>query len=91
MLFSQAEPFDQFNNRATLGPFLCNNFEFEPVVQEITYEDSSYLKLCQPLFRRSKIICAIVVEGILRNISVKLFLNLDQWFRRRPHLKRFLI
>ena len=26
----------------------------------------------------------------MRNISVKLFLNLDQWLRRRCHLKIFL-
>ena len=35
-------------------------------------------------------ICAILVEGIMRNNSV-IFLNLDQWFRRRCHFKIFLI
>ena len=38
----------------------------------------------------SKIICAILVDGIMRNISVKIF-NLDQWFRRKGGLKIFLI
>ena len=47
--------------------------KFGPVVQEISFEDISYLKLCQPLFRQSKTTCAILVEGIMKNISVKLF------------------
>ena len=37
------------------------------------FEDISYLELCQPLYMRSKTICAIFIEGIMRNISVKLF------------------
>ena len=57
-------------------------FDFGPVVQEISFEDISYLELCQPLFLWSKTICAILVEGMVRNISVKLFLiwtsGLDQ-------------
>ena len=57
------------------------------MVQEISFEDISYLELCQPLFEQSKTICAILVEGIMRNISVKLILNLDKWFRR-CHLKK---
>ena len=32
----------------------------------------------------------ILVEGTMRNISVKLFLNLNYWLRRW-HLKTFLI
>ena len=39
--------------------------------------------------QRSGTICAILVEGIKRNNSVKLS-NLDQWFRRRCHFKDFL-
>ena len=50
--------------------FLWNYFEFEPVVQEILFKDISYLELCQPLFQGSKTICAIVLDGIMRNISV---------------------
>ena len=34
-------------------------------------------------------ICAILVEGIKRISSMKIILNLDQWFRR-CHLKYFL-
>ena len=40
------------------------------MVQKISFEYVSYLELCQPLFRRSKTICAILIEGIMRNISV---------------------
>ena len=50
-----------------------NYFDFGPVVLEISFEDISYLELCQPLFWHSKNNCVILVEGIMRNISVKLF------------------
>ena len=73
MLFSQAEFSDQFKKNATWGPFLWNYFDFGPVVHGISFEDISYLELCQPLFRQSKTICAILVEGIMSNTSVKLF------------------
>ena len=48
-------------------------FDFGPVVKKISFENISYLELCQPLFRKSKIICAILVEGIMSNNSVELF------------------
>ena len=48
-------------------------FEFGPVVQEEMFKDISNLELWQPLFQRSKTICAILVEGIMRNNSMKLF------------------
>ena len=48
-------------------------FDIGPVIQEISFADISYLELCQPFFWQSKTICAILVEGIMRNISVKLF------------------
>ena len=73
MLFSLAEPSDQFLVEGNIGPFLLNYFNFGPVVQEISFEDISYLELWQPLFQRSKTIFAILVEGIMRNFSVKLF------------------
>ena len=47
--------------------------------------------VCQPLFWWSKTVCAILVEGIMRNISVKLFKIWKIWLRRRCHLKTFLI
>ena len=45
-------------------------FEFGPVVQEMSFRDSSYM---EPFVQRSRTICAILVEGIKRNNSVKLF------------------
>ena len=50
-----------------------NWFEFGPVVQEIEFKDISYLELWGPIFWCSETICAILVEGIMRNNSVKLF------------------
>ena len=50
-----------------------NYFDFGPVVQEISFEDIFYQELCQPLFRLSKTMCAMLAEVIIRNISVKLF------------------
>ena len=39
--------------------------------------------------RRSGTFCAILVDGIMGNIHVKLFkLNLEQWLRRRCRLKK---
>ena len=44
-----------------------------------------------PLVQRSLTICAILVEGIERNDSVKfIYFNMGQWFRRRRLLKDFL-
>ena len=48
--------------------------KFGPVVQEEKlFKDISYLELWQPFFHWSRTICAILVEGIMRNNSVKLF------------------
>ena len=44
----------------------------------------------RPFVQQSGTICAILVEGIKRNNSVKLFFNLDQWLRSCL-LKIFLI
>ena len=43
------------------------------VQQEILFKDISYLELWQPFVLWSGTLCAILVEGILRNNSVKLF------------------
>ena len=37
------------------------------------FKDISYLELWQPFVQRTDTICAILVEGIMRNNSVKLF------------------
>ena len=39
----------------------------------MSFKDISYLELSQQLFRQSKIVCTNLVEGIMRNNSVKLF------------------
>ena len=44
-----------------------------PVVQEMSLKDISYLELWRPFVQRSGTICAVLVEGILRNNSVNLF------------------
>ena len=46
-------------------------FEFEPVVPEMLFKDTSYLELWWPFLLRSATICEILIEGILRNNSVK--------------------
>ena len=43
-----------------------------------------------PFVWQSVSICAIWVKGIMRNNSVKIILNLGQYFRRRCRLKCFL-
>ena len=55
------------------------------VQEEIGFKDFSYLgsHSGSPFVWQSGIICAFFIEGIMRNYSLKLFLNLDQWFRRQ--------
>ena len=54
-----------------------NYLEFGQVVQEkMLFKDILNYVLSRALtalFRQSKTICAILVEGIMRNISIKLF------------------
>ena len=47
----------------------------------MSFKDISYLEFWQPVCLWSETIFAILVMGILRNNSVKLFFNLVQWFR----------
>ena len=49
-------------------------FEFGPVVhQEMLFKDISYLGSGDPFVQWSRTICEILVKGIMRNNSVKLF------------------
>ena len=41
------------------------------MVQEMSFKGITYLELWRPIFRPSKSICAILVEDIMRNISVR--------------------
>ena len=49
LLFSGAKPFKQFCKRASWGTFMCRYVKLGPVVQEMSFEDTSYLELWQPL------------------------------------------
>ena len=56
-----------------MSQILGNYYKFGPVVQEMSFKDNSYMELRQAFFQGSKTICAFLVEGIMRNNSVKLF------------------
>ena len=66
-------------------------YGFGPVVQEMSFKDSSYLGLWQ-------LLCSVGWNHLC-NIgrrhheeqSCEIILNLDQWFRRKCRLKVFLI
>ena len=65
-------------------------FEFGTAVQEeVSFKAISYLVLWRPFLQRSGTICAILEEGIMQEEQFcEIILNLDQWFRRRCHLKK---
>ena len=67
---------------------LLSYFEFGPVVQEMSFTDISNLELWQPLSSWSRIICAVLEGGIIRQQFCEIILNLGQWFRR--YHKEFL-
>ena len=46
-----------------------NYFEFEPMVQEMLFIRYSLSRAVVALVQQSRSICAIFVEGIMRNIS----------------------
>ena len=48
-------------------------FEFGPVVQEMSFNDISYLELWWLFCLAEWNICAILSEGIMMNISVNLY------------------
>ena len=49
------------------------SFEFVPVVKEILSKDYSILSSGCHLVQWSKMVCAFFVDGMVWNISVKLF------------------
>ena len=65
-------------------------FEFGPVVQEISFKNSSYLKLWRPFCSAEQNNLCNFSRGHLEEHFCEIILNLDQWFRR-CHLKTFLI
>ena len=61
-------------------------FGFGPVVQEISFEDISYLELFQPPFwAEQNHLCNFGREHHEEHFREIIILNLDQWFRRRSH------
>ena len=57
----------------------------------MSFKVISNLALWWPLLQRSRTFCAILVEGIMQEEQFcEIILILDQWFRRRCHLKYFL-
>ena len=59
--------------RGHYGEHSSRYMELGPVVQKMSFKDISYLELWQPLVQRTRTICAIFVEGIMRNDPVKYF------------------
>ena len=75
LLFSAAEPFCYFGEGHYDKQFCEIHLEFGPVVQEkMPFKDISYLELWRPFCSAERDICAMLVKGIKRNNSVKLFL-----------------
>ena len=67
------------------------NMKFGPVVQKMSFKDIFYLELRQPLCSKD---LNHLCNGGRRYHEKQFFdiiLNLDQWFRRKCHLKVFLI
>ena len=52
---------------------LWNYFEFGPVVQEMSFKRFLIYSSGRPCVQQSRTIYAILVEGIMRDIHVKLF------------------
>ena len=63
----------QFWYRVSRGTILWNYFEFGSVVQEMSFLRFHIWSCGGPSVPWSGTICAILVEGIIRNNSVKLF------------------
>ena len=61
------------------------------VQEEISFKDISYLELWWPFVQWSRTICAILVEGIMRNDSVNLFGIWASGSGGMVRFKRFLI
>ena len=61
--------------------------KFGPVVQEMSFKDISYLELWLPLY---SVVCNHLCNFGRKHHeeqSCEIILNLDQWFRRKCHLK----
>ena len=77
----------QFWKRASWGTCMWSNMEFGPVVQEMSFKDSSYLELCQPLCSMDWNHLCNFGRKHHEEQSCEIILNLDQWFRRKMLFK----
>ena len=68
-----------------------NISEFGPVVKEMPFKDISYLELLLPLCSVETNHLGSFRPGHYEEHFCEIILNLDQWFRRRCHLKIFII
>ena len=71
------------------GP-VVQEMSFIPVVQEISFKDISYLEPWQPCCSAEPNHLCNFGKGYQEEQFCEIILNLDQWFRRRCHLKDFL-
>ena len=77
--------------RGPHGEHSCKVMKFGPVVQKMSFKDTSYLSLWPPLkvlFRGAKPLCNFCRRHHWEQIRESI-LNLDQWFRRKWHLNVF--
>ena len=92
LLLGGAEPFMQFWERASWGPFMWSYMEFGPVARkEMLLEDISYLELWQLLCSADRNHLCNFNRRHHEKQFCEIILLLDQWFRRKCHLKVFLI
>ena len=68
-----------------------NYFEFGPVVQDMSFKNISYLELWRPFCSAEKNHLCNLGKGYYEERICEIILKLDQWFRRKYHLKVFLI
>ena len=74
LLFSGAEPFVQFWCRVSRATILWNYYKFEPVVEEMSFKSFFLIwSSGSPPVQWSGAIFAILKEGIMRKIHVKLY------------------
>ena len=68
------------------------SFLFGSVVQEeMPFKDISYLELCQPLISLDRYHLCNFGRMHHEEQFCEIIVNLDRWFRRKCHLKVFLI
>ena len=74
-----------------MGEQFCgNNFEFGPVVQEMSFKDISYLELWWPFCLAEENHLCNFAKGYHEEQFCEIILNLDKWFRRRCLLISYL-